>query len=217
MELAPMFQTISKEKWKALFRVNRLYIVQSLDITGILDFMLGNFIIGQCQYEELLNLQERGERSRLTSRILDHLNRRPACDFYKMLEFFANSNQQHIIEKLHEKLTGQTPGGQTLMTAFSPAPHRSTEPHPLTEEGAVGPSVDIRLFNITDEEGDDNGRNCIICLTKQPKVIFLDCGHANFCKSCAVAVLTRNQQCLSTVPVNCPSCRKFIRKAQPMY
>ena len=71
-----MFQTISKEKWKALFRVNRLYIVQSLDITGILDFMLGNFIIGQCQYEELLNLQERGERSRLTSRILDHLNRR---------------------------------------------------------------------------------------------------------------------------------------------
>ena len=94
-------------------------------------------------------------------------------------------------------------------------------------QGAQGPMIDTRLFNITDEKIPDNEQQdpdvsvegkCVVCLCNKIKVIFLNCGHSTLCKQCAISLLTDpDNKCITTKAVTCPVCRANVTRVQPIY
>ena len=58
-------------------------------------------------------------------------------------------------------------------------------------------------------EDDDDGKECIICLTNPKNTIMMPCGHLCVCDECAIPITKSTKQCpvcraaiTSTVPVN---------------
>ena len=70
-----------------------------MGMTGLLDFMVENNMIGTCAYEEHLSVQNEPD-SRRVNKMVSYLNRRPAKDFVKLMRYFEESQQHHIIECL---------------------------------------------------------------------------------------------------------------------
>ena len=56
-------------------------------------------MIGTCAYEEHLSVQNEPD-SRRVNKMVSYLNRRPAKDFVKLMRYFEESQQHHIIERL---------------------------------------------------------------------------------------------------------------------
>ena len=51
----------TESQWKNAFRRNRVYIIRNMGMTGLLDFMVENNMIGTCAYEEHLSVQNEPE------------------------------------------------------------------------------------------------------------------------------------------------------------
>ena len=98
----------NESQWKNAFRRNRVYIIRNMGMTGLLDFMVENNIIGTCAYEEHLSVQNEPD-SRRVDKMVSYLNRRPAKDFVKLMRYFEESQQHHIIERLAQGTESSNP------------------------------------------------------------------------------------------------------------
>ena len=98
----------TESQWKNAFRRNRVYIIRNMGMTGLLDFMVENNMIGTCAYEEHLSVQNEPE-SRRVDKMVSYLNRRPAKDFVKLMRYFEESQQHHIIERLAQGTEASNP------------------------------------------------------------------------------------------------------------
>ena len=79
-----------------------------MGMTGLLDFMVQNNMIGTCAYEEHLSVEDQPE-SRRVDKMINYLSRRPAQDFVKLMRYFEESQQYHIIERLAQGTEASNP------------------------------------------------------------------------------------------------------------
>ena len=98
----------NESQWKNAFRRNRVFLIRNMGMTGLLDYMVQNNMIGTCAYEEHYGAEDLPE-SRRVDKMLNYLSRRPAKDFVKLMRYFEESQQHHIIERLAQGTEASNP------------------------------------------------------------------------------------------------------------
>ena len=106
--VTPVMLGWNETQWKNVIRRNVVFLIRNMGMTGLLDYMVQNNMIGNCAYEEHLSFEDQPE-SRRVDKMLNYLSRRPAKDFVKLMRYFEESQQHHIIERLAQGTEASNP------------------------------------------------------------------------------------------------------------
>ena len=106
--VTPVMLGWSDTQWKNAIRRNRVFLLRNMGMTGLLDYMVQHNMIGTCAYEEHLSFEDQPESKRV-DKMLNYLSRRPAKDFVKLMRYFEESQQHHIIERLAQGTEASNP------------------------------------------------------------------------------------------------------------
>ena len=131
--VSPVMLAWNESQWKNAIRRNRVFLVRNMGMTGLLDYMILNNMIGTCAYEEHMSFEDSLPESRRVDKMLSYLSRRPAQDFVKLMRYFEESQQHHIIERLAQGTDAANP--EPVSNSSSPT-HRNptwTEWQPTLE------------------------------------------------------------------------------------
>ena len=106
--VTPVMLGWNDTQWKNAIRRNRVFLLRNMGMTGLLDYMVQHNMIGTCAYEEHLSFEDQPESKRV-DKMLNYLSRRPAKDFVKLMRYFEESQQHHIIERLAQGTEASNP------------------------------------------------------------------------------------------------------------
>jgi len=96
----------------------------------------------------------------------------------------------------------------------------SNRRHGERAEGeSASPEADV-LYEESDATDTDQPSTCVICLERQPTMVFLDCRHVPCCRKCAEELAkprNNNPQPSKEQPVECPVCRQPVKRMMQVY